>query len=234
MLYARSLSPFIIVMTNGISPFASNQDLEDFAEAFLTGRINQLRKDVGICLRKNKDQKHAYFPALMSCISFLDLLSGLHSGKLRYQGLTELISYMKSFVDPLQLQYDPPRLAIVYEAFRHKLAHLGHPYVVFDTSTMSDRTLNQFRVPQMRLAWMVCKRRKRYMPIEIRPQTGYLRKTLTPWKVGYDHRVFISIEHIRLDAIKSVIKPGGYLARLKGNQVAKAHFTRCMKEYYPT
>ena len=46
--------------------------------------------------------------------------------------------------------------------------------------------------------------------------------------------MFLSIEHIRLDAIQSVKKPSGYLAHLKGNQTAKAHFAKCMKEFYPT
>ena len=37
-------------MTNGIKPFTSNQDLEEFAQGFLTGQINYLRKNVGVCL----------------------------------------------------------------------------------------------------------------------------------------------------------------------------------------
>ncbi len=220
-------------MAKSISPFTSNQQLEKFAEEFLTQRIKHLCKDVGICLRGNKEQIHAYFPALMSCISFLDLMSGLHAGKLRGQGLPELISYVKTFVDPRQTHYTSIRLAIVYEAFRHKLAHLGHPYVVYDTSTMPSTLRSRFNVPQMRLTWTVCKRRRRYMPIEINPQINHLRKTLTPWKIGYDHRVFISIEHIKRDAIQSVTMSGGYLTNLRNNQTARDRFAKCMKEYYP-
>ncbi len=220
-------------MTNGISPFTSNQHLEEFAQDFLTGRINHLRKDVGVCLASNEDQKHAYFPAFMSCIAFLDLLSGLHKGTIRNQGLPELDKYVKTFMDPANVYYAPWQLAIVYEAFRHKLAHLGHPYVVFDTSTMKQTTLSRFGVPQMRLAWTVCKRRRSYMPIEIRRHVDILRKTKTPWTVPYDHRIFISIEHIRVDAIKSITRPSGYLAHLKSDRMAKRRFARCMKIYYP-
>jgi hypothetical protein len=33
--------------------------------------------------------------------------------------------------------YDELRLSILYEGFRHKIAHLSDPYPVFDTSTKS-------------------------------------------------------------------------------------------------
>jgi hypothetical protein len=85
----------------------------------------------------------------------------------------------------------------------------------------------------MRLAWTVSKRRGHYMPIEIRPQKSYLKRTPAPWTISYDHRIHISIEHIRVDSIRSVTKQGGYLDHLKSHQAAKDRFAQCMVEYYP-
>ncbi len=40
-------------------------------------------KEIAICLTPNPKGEHAYFPALIIGISFADLLSGLHAGKLK-------------------------------------------------------------------------------------------------------------------------------------------------------
>jgi hypothetical protein len=54
----------------------------NFAKVFLDGHRERFRKDIAICLKPDANNSHAYFPALITCIAFLDFLSGLHAGKL--------------------------------------------------------------------------------------------------------------------------------------------------------
>jgi hypothetical protein len=79
-----------------------------------------LNKDVGICLTANKQRSHAYVPALMTCISFLDLLSGLHAGKLKGQSVAELVAYAGRFMNAAH--YPKLELSVLYEMMRHKIA----------------------------------------------------------------------------------------------------------------
>ena len=58
--------------------FASDAELVKFARLFLKDRVGCFRKDVRVCMTADKEKRtHAYFPALITCIGFLDLLSGL-------------------------------------------------------------------------------------------------------------------------------------------------------------
>ena len=132
-----------------IAPFKSDKELISFSRSFLHDRVGSLRKDIAICLTANADRSHAYFPALMACIGFADLLSGLYAGKLEGQGLSELKSYAARFMDVAN--YDPLRLQILYLAFRHKLAHLSFPYVVFDTASRKEFASHK----QRRVTWTV-------------------------------------------------------------------------------
>lgn len=221
-------------MTKAIHPFRTNKHLVGFAQTFVANRVQFVRKDVGICLRPKKRSKHAYFPALMSCIGFLDLMSGLYAGKLRGHGLVELIDYFETFVNAGSIRYSRLELAVVYEAFRHKLAHLGHPYVVYNTATFGPSTKNLLgSPPSMRLAWTVDSTIAGRRPIEIEVERCVLRRTPTPWPVAYDHRVFVSIERLMEDGVNSALKRRGYLARLRNNRQVRERFAACMRVHYP-
>jgi hypothetical protein len=65
-----------------ITPFKTDKELIAFARSFLRDRVKSFRKDIAICLTADQKRHHAYFPALITCIGFLDLLSGLHAGRL--------------------------------------------------------------------------------------------------------------------------------------------------------
>lgn len=114
----------------------TDKEKREFARLFLKARIGGFRKDVDICLTGTRTtasgkRTHAYFPGLMATIGFADLLSGLNAGKLKWQGLAELQSYFTDYMD--RAKYPADAVKVLYEALRHKIAHLGHPYVVFDT-----------------------------------------------------------------------------------------------------
>jgi len=115
-------------------PFKSDKELVKFARAFFRNHVESFSKDLAICMTRDARGHHAYFAALITCIAFADLMSGLHAGTLRHQGLKELKRYAGKFMKA-EYTSDPRRLDILYEFLRHKIAHLAHPYTVFDTVT---------------------------------------------------------------------------------------------------
>jgi hypothetical protein len=211
-----------------IAPFASDKELILFAKSFFRDRVGSFRKDVAICLTADANRHHAYFPALITCIGFVDLLSGLHAGKLEGHSLGELKKYAARFMDGAN--YDSLRLEILYLAFRHKIAHLSVPYVVFDTATRKEFKSQKRR----RITWTV-HAGKRAVPIELAdlPTPVFLKKTLRPWPVSYDCRVIVSVRKFQIDIIRSIYGPAGYLECLRSNSIAREHFARCMKVLFP-
>jgi hypothetical protein len=117
---------------------------------FLRELVKNFRKDISICLTADTAGSHAYFPALMTSIAFADFLSGLYAGTLERHSLKELKAYAAKFMN--RSNYDSLALEILYEMFRHKLAHLGYLPVVFDTATKRNRFAGQ---PHRRITWIV-------------------------------------------------------------------------------
>jgi hypothetical protein len=208
-----------------VLPFASDTDVVQFAKAFLDGHVERFRKDIAICLTRDAGKSHAYFPALITCIAFADLLSGLYAGKLDGHGLEELKNYVSQFMNAAD--YDSDRMDVLYECFRHKVAHLAQPYVVFDTHSKP-----KFRGQQRRLiAWTVLASRRK-PPIEIVPVNPpkQILKAVTPRPVFYDHRVFVSVRSLASDIVKSTPE---YLEHLRTDNAARRRFSDCMTIYFP-
>ena len=113
--------------------------------------------------------------------------------------------------------YDSDRLDILYECFRHKVAHLAQPYAVFDTYS-KERFRNQ---PRRLITWTA---------IEIVAEQKQIERAPTPWPVFYDHRVTISVPTLAQDIEASI---PGYLGHLRKNQVARDRFKNCMNHYFP-
>jgi hypothetical protein len=123
--------------------------------------------------------------------------------------------------------YTSDRLDILYECFRHKVAHLGQPYGVFDTNSKK-RFHGQ---PRRLITWTVlASRRKPSIKIvRVNPAEQVLISD-TPWPVFYDHRVYVSVRSLASDIVGSVPR---YLRHLGTNQAALARFRDCMREAYP-
>jgi hypothetical protein len=210
-----------------IAPFKTDKALISFARKFFRDRVGSFRKDIAICLTANANRNHAYFPALITCIGFADLLSGLHAGKLEGHGLIDLKRYAAQFMNAVN--YDTDRLEILYLAFRHKLAHLSFPYIVFDTKTKKITSGKQRLV-----TWSV-HATKRNPPIELidfaTPQ--FMQKTLRPWPVEYNCRAIISVRSLQIDIIKSIYGKAGYLHHIRTDSMARERFARCMKVIFP-
>ena len=208
-----------------VLPFSSDAEVAAFANAFLREHVERFHKDIRICLTGDKNKVHAYFPGLMTCISFADFLSGLYAGKLDGHALKELKSYANKFMGA---DYTSDRLDVLYECFRHKVAHLAQPYVVFDTHSKPKTFHGQ---PRRLIAWTVYARGRR-PSIEIVPQkpARQILRAITPWPVHYDHRVFVSVRSLASDIEKSVKK---YLRCLAADATARDHFRKCMAGYFP-
>jgi hypothetical protein len=209
-----------------VLPFKSDAEVVKFARKFLDEHVERFRKDIAICLRPDANRSHAYFPALITCIAFAELLSGLHAGKLKGDGLEKLKDYASNFMDPTI--YDADRLEILYEMFRHKVAHLAQPYAAFDTT----KTKYAFQGQPRRLITWTVQASGPKPAIDIVPETSpqQILKSVTPWPVHYDHRAFVRIRSLASDIRKSVPR---YLRRLQTDKSARDHFKDCMKHFFP-
>ncbi len=223
-----------------IQPFTSDKEVVTFATAFLANRVTTFRKDIRICMTADEDRHHAYVPALITCIGFADFLSGLYAGTLKDHRLPELKTYAKKFMNPVS--YDDFALEILYEMFRHKLAHFAHLYAVFDTSTASAKA-HSIRQRRRHITWIVCAA-KQNRPVEHHdyptqyleknfPVPRHLKKAPRPWRMAYDCKVWISIPRLRVDIIKSIYGASGYLNAVKADAQLRVNFPRCMKTIYP-
>src|SRR5215470_15109017 len=110
-----------------IAPFNNEKELVTFSRKFFANRVETFRKDIAICMRPNARKQHAYFPALSICISFVNLLGGLHAGTLRSHGPQELNQLKQYAAKFMKAEYtsDRRRLEILYEGLRNKIAHLA-------------------------------------------------------------------------------------------------------------
>jgi hypothetical protein len=211
-----------------IKPFKSDKELIDFAHLFFRDRVGSFRKDMAICLTANANRSHAYFPALITCIGFLDLLSGLYAGRVEGHSLSELKSYAAKFMNATK--YHSLHLAILYLAFRHKIAHLSFPYLVFDTTNRKEFAGQKDR----QITWSV-HASKRSNPIEVVDHAPKLfKKSVRPWPVSYNCRVHISVRTFQIDIVKSIYGATGYLHHLQSNLTARENFAKCMKVLFPT
>jgi hypothetical protein len=207
--------------------FGSDNELLKFAKHFMHEQVDGFRKDIDICLTMDRRRRHAYFPALIRCISFADFLGGLYAGNIDGHGLFDLQEYAKKFMD--RAEYDELRLAILYEGFRHKIAHLSDPYPVFDTATKPKK----FGGRQLRITWTVYAGRRAH-PIKLirYPSPIFLKKRKTPWPVSYDHRIEISLRCFANDIVRSIYGRSGYVQHLRSDLPARKNFEKAMQTFF--
>ena len=123
-----------------IAHFKNEAELLGFAREFFDNRVETFQKDIAICRTPDAFGQHAYFPALITCIAFAELLSGCYAGRLNGLELKHLEQYAKDFMEP-EYTFDRRNLELLYECLRHKVAHLAYPYAVVphrQTKTIGD------------------------------------------------------------------------------------------------
>jgi len=127
--------------------------------------------------------------------------------------------------------YSSDRLAVLYEAFRHKIAHVTQPYGVFDTHSVRSNTHPLKNEPQRLVTWRV-NATNRHPPIDIVSENGSLTIS-PPWPVSYSHRCIVSIYRLKVDIPRSALKAGGYLETVEVDLSAQQNFCKCILEFFP-
>jgi hypothetical protein len=206
-----------------ILPFKSDEELVKFAEGFLDNRVEVLNKDVAICLTRTRGT-HAYFPALIICIAFADLMSGLYAGTLKGQRVEPLRRYAAKFMKT-EYTSDQRPLDILSKFLRNKIAHLAYPNPVFEMVTKPFQ-------PKQRVTWTLnaSKHRPAIKVIDYPVLKSLSKKTVKPWSVSYDCQIKVGVRNFHSDIVSSISK---YLRHLKSDRNARERFARCMIEYFP-
>jgi hypothetical protein len=205
----------------------THEDWARFTRQFFASRIETFRKDIAICLTPNERKQHAYFPALIICVAFAELLSGLYAGTLQDQGLDKLQQYAKHFMKP-EYTDDARLLELLYFCLRHKVAHLAYPYTVFDTHSLPKTRLHKH--PRRRVTWAIHEFEQRPAIKITDYPTPQPVNTPTPWAVSYDCLLEVGLRSLANDVVWST---EGYLRHLQIDQVALKHFKKCMEDYFP-
>jgi hypothetical protein len=214
-----------------VKHFSSDGELLRFARKFANRHVERFEKDIAICLtgkswKSGQEVTHAYFPALMACIGFMDFFSGLYCGTLKSPTLDDLKNYARRFLPP---EYSDNSLTIFYHCFRHKIAHLAHPYDVLDTRKVPSLS----NEPSMRVTWEVDEKPlSQSITLETLETPQLLKDVPSGWDVTFDHRMHVSIPKLANDAIQSVCGDSGYLHELASNQDCRSKFEYCMNQYF--
>jgi hypothetical protein len=125
------------ILSTGGSRFADRNELRRFARNFVIERIDSLQKDVMHCIQ----QPFAPFPAILYCISIIDLLGALCAGqiankdprtgkRIHIDTTANSKNYMRNYIGYTEQQSD-----LIIEIFRHKLVHSAQPRPIFSDNT---------------------------------------------------------------------------------------------------
>jgi hypothetical protein len=113
--------------TASATRFPDKNELKRFARYFLKERLDSLQKDVIHCLQ----QPYAPFPAILYCLSTIDLLGALNAGQASKKDpktnkhvdtTANSKQYMRQYMG-----YTDDQINILVDLFRHKLVHLAQP-----------------------------------------------------------------------------------------------------------
>lgn len=193
-----------------------------FATDFIQTRLGGFAKDMEICLAgvaiagDASKLTHAYFPALMGCCGTVEYLAGLSIGHLnRSLGHVEIASYAGRYMGA---SYDPDTVQVLFDAFRHRVAHRG-----ITTGIWLDRVKNR------RLTWRVSAD-DAGPAVSVEEDAGTLSLD-SPWPVPYSHRAYVRIGRLWKDIYAS---GGCYLSELRESPKLQERFMKCMRYLYPT
>ncbi len=199
-------------------------DMRRFAEEFIAARLAGFEKDMKICLtgipsKTRSGLTHAYFPALSACCGTLEYLTALHRGNRNRIGWQQVSVWSQRYLP--QPDFDQDIVRILFEAFRHSVAHRG-----IASGIWVDR--NQGPGLGRRITWRVLADSQR-PSCNLVPESGKLRRD-PPWLCTYSHRM-----HIHLASLKVDIRDGAnrYKRELRFDGELLENFESCMRQLYP-
>jgi hypothetical protein len=204
----------------------SQVDMKTYARKYLEERIDTFRKDMAICLTPDANSSHAYFPALLTCLSLLDLVSCLNIGDLDPRGMSHVLTFTKAHM--AQPEYDDFNVTLLWLMFRHKTTHNSQPYGVFDTYSRQGTLRSR---PRMKITWTVSEG-SGAVPILLTSDSGAVNGR-SPWPSAYSHRCTISLPLLQRHLEDSVLGEDGYLPSLQRDQRKLDEFARCIETIFP-
>ena len=209
---------------------STNTDFLKFATEFLSIRMSALDKDIDHCLTA----PYAPFPAIIYCLSTIDLLGALYAGqaaskpvmKYKTPGLKKQrimqpkttknsVRYMKRF-----MHYRLEAIRLLQNIFRHKLVHLAQPKPVIEDKKriIAWRYYHKNMTRHLQLT-----RFKKPRPV----------KGIIPYSLHCNYGFKISISKLKDDIVNSVSNsPNNYLNLLKTNKNLQINFRRAINEIY--
>ncbi len=201
---------------------ASN-DMRAFALDFVASRMEGFKKDIDICLtgvpskRRNK-KTHAYFPALSACCGTLEYLTALHRGTTNATGWRQIVNWSNTFLP--QPDYCEDTVRILFEAFRHSVAHRGIASGIWNDRRPGDGH-------GRRITWKIFADSKR--PACALIEENGILKNDPPWPCNYSHRMHIHLLAFSMDLLAG---PNLYRNQLESDDQLVAKFESCMKRLY--
>ena len=199
-------------------------DMALFAERFLDGRLAGFNKDMEICLRPapgNAPSRptHAYFPALGACCSTLEYLTALDRGSVRGIGWPQVAAWAEKYLP--QPDYGRDVARVLFEAFRHPVAHRGIASGVWVDDRNNGGAIR-------RITWKVLANSRR-PACQVLSESGVLVRD-PPWPCPYTHRV-----HIHLRALWADIRGGAekFKCAVRSDPAVLRNVERCFNQLYP-
>lgn len=191
-----------------------------YANRFIFWRLEVFQKDMGVCLTADARGIHAYMPALVTCIAWLELFTGLFKGNLdlrKLPGPDPALNAIKDFCGSYLPSYSPDLISLLYKDYRHKIAHVGAPYVV----AVHDGK---------RITWAIHDRRGPGRPaLELVAYRGTIT-SVSPWPVSYDHRFEVCLSTLRDDLERAAAL---YQADLQRRPDLLDSFSAAVEPYFP-
>jgi hypothetical protein len=175
------------------------------AERFLGERCDSLVKDVRHCVLHDRATPDwpAPFPALLYCLSTIDLLGALYRGDASPQAPSA--KYAWDYIVDI-MKYPALHATLLQEHFRHKLIHLAQP------------------VPH------IAESGNSYHWGYVHDHSGLHLQILPRPGSPTDFHFWISIMNLAEDIADSVHRADGYLDMLRGNHLLQTNFTKAYHE----
>jgi hypothetical protein len=152
------------------------------------------------------------------------MLAAFHSGKFKHVGKRYVKVFCAAYLDGQV--YDPDVMDVLWEAFRHKLAHLSYPQFVFDTALDGGFSGNH-KYANMRITWLLDEK-SRSDHLRILPDQGDSKGT-TPYPVPYDHRIYISLADFRRDILNAI---NAYCVSLQSDSNLMTNFRKSSAQVF--
>lgn len=200
-------------------------EIVDYAVWFTNERLETFNKDIAICLRPDEQNRHAYMPALIACTGMIELYACLLCGNLESKGIERIVEFANRFMNTEH--YSETALKVLWDVFRHKVAHVSRPYGVRHVTKLNsngERCLVTWEVTEF----------DREPAIQIAEELGRIPKDRRPtWHSGcYTHRCIVHLPTIARDIKNAISGPEGYIQSVCKESKLQKNFKKCMDQCF--